>query len=61
MTALESKVDNINDACTKISTQMDEVPSKSYVLWFGVGVVALAILTLLGHLLIRYLGAPPGG
>ena len=57
-TVLESKVDNINDLCIRIDAKMDEIPSKSYVLWFGGGLVFALIMTLLVHILIRYFGAP---
>ena len=61
VTALESKVDNINDTCIKIDTKMKEVPSKAFVIWFGIGLLSVSVLTLLGHLLIRNLGAPLTG
>ena len=59
--ALESKVSDVNDTCIKIDAKMEEAPSKSFVIWFGIGLLSLSVLTLLGHLLIRYLGAPLAG
>lgn len=56
VTTLESKVDDVRDTCTRISTKMEDIPSKAYVLWYAFGIVALVILNLLGHLLIRSIG-----
>ena len=53
---LESKVDDVRDTCTRISTKMEEIPSKAYVLRYAFGIVTLMILSLLGHLLIRSIG-----
>ena len=58
VSALESKVDDIRDTCTKISTKVKEFLSKAYVLRHILGLVVLAILTLVGHLLTRNIGAP---
>lgn len=58
VSALESKVDDIRDTCTKISTKVEEFPSKAYVWRNMFGLMALAILTLVGHLLTRNIGAP---
>lgn len=53
---LERKVDDVRDTCTKISTKMEESPSKAHVLWHTVCLVAFMLLTLLGHILIRGIG-----
>ena len=58
-TVLGGKVDHINDLCIRIDAKMGEIPSKSDVLWFGGGLVFLLfIVTLIGHVLIRYFGTP---
>ena len=50
---IENKINGMNITLTEINTKMDEKASKSYVLGWALGTFALAILTLLGHLLIR--------
>ena len=50
---LERKVDDVKDIVIRIETKMDGLAPKSYVLWFNGGIVALALLTIIGHLLIK--------
>ena len=54
---VEIKVDNINGALIEIKTKVEDLPTKSYVMWFCVCITALLILTLLGHIGIRSIGA----
>ena len=57
MGTLEGKVDDLGNTCTKIETKLDEIASKSYVLWiFGV-TTAVLVLSLVGHLVIRTVGS----
>jgi len=53
---LEERIGDLKSACDKITTKVDELPSKSYVLWHTVVVVVVALFTLLGHLAIRAIG-----
>ena len=55
---LESKIDDIRITCAKISTKMEEVPSKSYVLrhTIAIGVAVIMILGAFVHFFIRYIG-----
>ncbi len=55
MGVLERKTDELKEICIRIETKMDGLAPKSYVLWFNGGVVALALLTILAHLLIRFM------
>ena len=54
---LENKLDEVKEACVRIETKMDSLASKSYVLWFTVGIVLLALLSIFGHMLIRILSS----
>ena len=51
------KVDDLVVTCAEIKTKLDEIASKSYVLWIFGGTAAVLILSLAGHLLIRTLGS----
>lgn len=55
MGTLEGEVRELVTKCTRIETKLDEIASKSYVLWIFVGTVAASIVTIVGHLLIRTL------
>lgn len=57
VSTLEGKVDDIKIICTRIETRMEEVPSKSYVWRIIVGVLFVSVITLVAHILIRYIGA----
>lgn len=57
MGTLEGKVDDLAVTCAEIKTKLDEIASKSYVLWIFGGTAAALVLSLVGHLLIRALGA----
>ena len=58
MGILETKVDNLSTTCTRIETKLNDIASKSYVLWiFGV-TVAVLVLSLVGHAVVRLLVAP---
>lgn len=52
---LENKLDEVKEMCIRIETKMDSLASKSYVLWFTVGIAFLALLSIFGHMLIRIL------
>lgn len=56
MGTLEGKVDDLVVTCAEIKTKLDEIASKSYVLWIFGGTAAVLILSLAGHLMIRTLG-----
>ena len=55
MGVVEGKVDELVTTCTRIETKLDEIASKSYVLWMFGGTAAVLILTIVGHVLIRTL------
>lgn len=57
MGTLEGKVDDLVVTCAEIKTKLDEIASKSYVLWIFGGTAAVLILSLVGHLMIRTLGS----
>lgn len=54
---LENKLDEVKETCVRIEAKMDSLASKSYVLWFTVGIVFLALLSIFGHMLIRLLSS----
>ena len=54
---LENKLDEVKEMCIRIETKIDSLASKSYVLWFTVGIVLLALLSIFGHMLIRILSS----
>jgi len=57
MSALEEKADSIRDSCTRIETKLDGMASKTFVLTiFGLTGGGL-LISLIGHLLIRSIGA----
>lgn len=53
---LEDRIGDLKSACDKITTKVDKLPSRSYVLWHTIIVVLVALFTLLGHLAIRAIG-----
>ena len=53
MGMVEGKVDDLRNTCTRIETKLDNVGTKSYVLWILGGTSAVLVLSLVGHLLIR--------
>ena len=57
MTALEAGMKTINDTVIEINTKMDGLASKSYVLTIFGMTGGLAVLTFIGHVLIRTLGS----
>ena len=54
---LENKLDEVKEMCIRIETKMDSLASKSYVLWFTVGIVLVALMSIFGHMLIRILSS----
>ena len=63
---MEQTTKKINDTVIKIDTKLDGIektiknlPSKSYVLWYSVVIIAVAFLSILGHVLLKQL--PSGG
>ena len=57
MAALETGVKTINDTVIEINTKMDGLASKSYVLTIFGMTGGLAVLTFIGHLLLRSIGS----
>lgn len=55
MGVVEGKVDELVKTCTRIETKLDEIASKSYVLRVFGMTVAVLILSIVAHLLIRTL------
>ena len=53
---LETKVDALKDQSTRMDEKMKEVATKSDVLRLFVVSLSVAVLTLIGHLLIRTIG-----
>lgn len=53
MAAVEGKVEDLRNQCTRIETKLDGMAGKSYVLWLFVGAVSASILSIVGHLLVR--------
>ena len=53
MGVIEGKVDDLTNTCTRIETKLNELASKSYVLWIFGGTAAVIILSILGHMLLR--------
>ena len=56
MDRLEGLVKEVNDICIEIRTKLDEKANKSYVLTIFALTGGIAILTLVGHLIIRNIG-----
>ncbi len=57
MGALEGKVDSIRDTCARMETKLDGMASKALVLTISGLTGGGLIVTLIGHLLIRSIGA----
>ena len=57
MTALEAGMKSINDTVIEINAKMDGLASKTYVLTIFGMTGGLAVLTFIGHVLIRTLGS----
>lgn len=60
MGILEDKVDRLTVTCTRIderlgalADKLDDLPSKSYVLWIFGATAAVLAVSLIGHLFIR--------
>ena len=58
--ALEDTTKQINETVIEINTKLTgfassikELPSKHYVLWYSVGILVVALLSILGHVLIK--------
>lgn len=57
MNNLEGTVKSINDTVIEINTKLDDVASKTYVLTIFAVTGGLALLSILGHLLVRVLSS----
>ena len=55
MEKIESAVSSINPLCIEMNTKLDEKASKSYVLTIFAFTGSLAVLSLVGHAIIRTL------
>ena len=53
MGVVESKVDDLIVTCARIDEKLNNLASKSYVLWIFGGTALTLIVTIVGHLLIR--------
>ena len=53
MDGLETTVKSINDLCIEINTKLDERASKSYVLTIFAATGGVAVLSFIGHILLR--------
>ena len=59
MDNLEGTVKSINDTVIEINTKLDGVASKSYVLTIFAVTGGVALLSILGHLLVRVMSTGP--
>ena len=53
MAALEGKVDDLVNTCTRIETKLENMAGKTYVLWILGMTAATLVLSMLAHLVIR--------
>ena len=56
METLEGKVDDLIGLCTRLDEKLNEVASKSYVLWIFCGTVGTLLATVIIHAVMRTLG-----
>lgn len=56
METLEGKVDDLIGLCTRLDEKLNEVASKSYVLWILCGTIGALLATVIIHAVMRTLG-----